>query len=170
MKIPKNYPKISKRDCKKHFKCVKNMVLFYNNAETLLKDAELLLSKKRNTSALICAQLALEDCGMAFHYLTLYYLVGEKNPKQYQDYLKLIKDKDNYKKHAFKVKSITDFRFRYWKNQKEMSQLFSKHFHEFRLRKTYLEMNKRTGVFENPKTTKKDVEFILNIAKHYMYS
>lgn len=46
MEIPADYPKISKENCKKYFKCVKNMTLFYNNAEELLNDAEILLSKK----------------------------------------------------------------------------------------------------------------------------
>lgn len=112
--------------------------------------------------------MALEDCGMAFHYLDLFYLVGEKDKTQYQNYLKQIID--NHKNHSFKVKSITDFRFRYWENQKEMSKMFSKYFHGFRLCKTYLEMDKRTGLFEDPKITKKDVNFILNIAKYYMYT
>jgi AbiV family abortive infection protein len=161
-----NFPKITKRNAKRYFKSLKNSLEFYKNAKMFLNDAKILFEKKRYVSAILCTQLAFEDCGMAYHYFNLYHL-SDSRDGSYQNYLKEIKE--NYRRHKFKIKSITDFRFRYNQEQKEFSKIFQKYFHEKRLEETYLKLNKKTGLFEKPKVTKRNVESAIKNADYYMY-
>jgi AbiV family abortive infection protein len=155
--------KISKRDFKKFSKCVESVLSFYNSAKSFLNDAEILFKSKKYRSCFLCCQLALEDYGMALRLQSLLGYIGNDNPGYRENYKQI---KDKYKIHIFKIRGVTDFRFRNTPEKEKLSKLFSKFFHKRRMEFNYVEYNARKGYFVSPVCTRKDAYRFLEITKN----
>lgn len=114
--------RFSKKYCKRIYKIKESIKAFRENAREYLKDAEVLFAEKRYNTCVTCCQLGLEELGIAFKLMDLlWYSEGQK--EEYRKFLSEIKD--NYKKHIYRIKGVTDFRFRY-NQQKDIPKMRQK--------------------------------------------
>lgn len=157
--------KIPKVEYRRMIRLGESMAAYYESAKSFLQDAELLFTKGRYRSCILCCQLGLEEMGMVLRISDLVLHTNQEDIFN-EGFSEIVKESRN---HKFKIGGITRFRFRYSHQREELSELTANYLHRNRIEKTYVDYNKEKKFFVSPSpVTKIEAYNDLKVAKHYI--